>query len=75
MENEFECLVVRGGHGGHFAEKFVKKYCPQPQLSRLPRRALAVVIRQRHTIISAKISKRRFNHKNLSSPRVFELEP
>ena len=27
MENEFECLVVREGHGGHFAKKFVKKYC------------------------------------------------
>ena len=27
MENEFECLVVKGGDGGHFAEKFVKKYC------------------------------------------------
>ena len=27
MENEFECLVVRWGDGGHFAEKFVKKYC------------------------------------------------
>ena len=27
MENEFECLVVRGDHGGHFAEKFVKRYC------------------------------------------------
>ena len=27
MENEFECLVVRRGDGGHFAEKFVKKYC------------------------------------------------
>ena len=27
MENEFECLVVRGGDVGHFAEKFVKKYC------------------------------------------------
>ena len=27
MENEFECLVVRGGDGGNFAEKFVKKYC------------------------------------------------
>ena len=27
MEIEFECLVVRGGDGGHFAEKFVKKYC------------------------------------------------
>ena len=27
MENEFECLVVRGGDVGHFAEKFVNKYC------------------------------------------------
>ena len=27
MENEFECLIVRGGHGGHIAEKCVKKYC------------------------------------------------
>ena len=27
MENKFECLVVRRGDGGHFAEKFVKKYC------------------------------------------------
>ena len=27
MENEFDCLDVRGGDGGHFAEKFVKKYC------------------------------------------------
>ena len=27
MENEFECLVVRGGNSGHFAEKFVKTYC------------------------------------------------
>ena len=27
MENEFECLVVRRSDGGHFAEKFVKKYC------------------------------------------------
>ena len=27
MENEFDCLVVRGGDSGHFAEKFVKKYC------------------------------------------------
>ena len=24
MENEFECLVVRRGRGGNFAEKFVK---------------------------------------------------
>ena len=27
MENGFECLVVGGGDGGQFAEKFVKKYC------------------------------------------------
>ena len=27
MENEFECLVVKRGDGGHFAERFVKKYC------------------------------------------------
>ena len=27
IENEFKCLVVRGGDGGHFAEKFVEKYC------------------------------------------------
>ena len=27
MENEFENLVNRGGHGGHLAEKFLKKYC------------------------------------------------
>ena len=27
MENEFEYLVNRGGHGGHLAEKFLKKYC------------------------------------------------
>ena len=30
MENElgeFECLDVRGGDGGQFAERFVKKYC------------------------------------------------
>ena len=27
MENEFEYLVDRGGHGGHLAEKFLKKYC------------------------------------------------
>ena len=26
MENEFEYLAGRGGHGGHLAEKFVKKY-------------------------------------------------
>ena len=27
MEDEFECLVVGRGHGGHFAEKFVNKSC------------------------------------------------
>ena len=27
MENEFEYLADRGGHGGHLGEKFVKKYC------------------------------------------------
>ena len=27
MEKEFEYLVDRGGHGGHLAEKFLKKYC------------------------------------------------
>ena len=27
MENEFEYLVDRGDHGGHLAEKFLKKYC------------------------------------------------
>ena len=27
MENEFEYLVDREGHGGHLAEKFLKKYC------------------------------------------------
>ena len=25
MENEFEYLADRGGHGGHLGEKFVKK--------------------------------------------------
>ena len=27
MENEFEYLADRGGHGGHSGKKFVKKYC------------------------------------------------
>ena len=27
VENEFEYLVDRGGHGGHLAERFLKKYC------------------------------------------------
>ena len=26
MENEFEYLADRGGHGGYLGEKFVKKY-------------------------------------------------
>ena len=25
MENEFECLVVRFGDGGHFAKKYCEK--------------------------------------------------
>ena len=28
MENKLECLVVRGGHGDHFAENFVKNIVP-----------------------------------------------
>ena len=27
MENEFEYLADRGDHGGHLAEKVLKKYC------------------------------------------------
>ena len=27
MENEFGYLSDRGGHGGHLAEKFLKKHC------------------------------------------------
>ena len=27
MENEFEYLADRGGHGGYLAENFLKKYC------------------------------------------------
>ena len=30
MENEFEYLSDRGDHGGHLAEKFLKKYCSYP---------------------------------------------
>ena len=62
MENEFECLFVRGGDGGHFAEKFVKKYSPSQSYH-----DYRVTARQQLTI-SAIISK-------LSSTRVFELEP
>ena len=43
MENEFEYLSDRGGHGGHLAEKFLKKYCSYPELSQLPCCNLAVV--------------------------------
>ena len=32
MENEFEYLSDRGGHGGHSAEKFLRKYCSYPKL-------------------------------------------
>ena len=27
VENKFGYLSYRGGHGGHLAEKFLKKYC------------------------------------------------
>ena len=30
MENEFEYLADRGGHGGHLGEKFVKNIVPSP---------------------------------------------
>ena len=46
MEKEFEYLVVRGGHGGHLAEKCLKKYCSSPELSWLPYRDSAVVTRR-----------------------------
>ena len=59
MENELEYLADRGGHGGHLGEKFVKKYCSLPKLSRLPCRNLAVVTR-RQLAISGIISKRSF---------------
>ena len=45
MEDEFECLADRGGHGGHLGEKFVKKYCSYHELSRLLHRDSAVVRR------------------------------
>ena len=59
MENEFEYLADRGYHVGHLAEKFLKKYCSKPELSRLPCRDLAVVTKQQ-LAISAFISKRSF---------------
>ena len=48
--NEFEYLSDRGGHGGHLAEKFLKKCCSYPELSRLPCRDLPVVTRQQLAI-------------------------
>ena len=62
MENEFELneyLSDRGDHGGHLAEKFLKKYCSYHKLSHLPCRNLPVVTRQR-LAISSIISKRGF---------------
>ena len=32
MENEFEYLSDREDHGGHLAEKCLKKYCSYPQV-------------------------------------------
>ena len=34
MENEFECLVVRGGDGVHFDEKFRKNIFPSQSYHR-----------------------------------------
>ena len=59
MKNELEYLSYRGRHGGHLAEKFLKKYCSYPELSRLPCRDLAVVPR-RWLAISVIISKQGF---------------
>ena len=58
MENEFEYLSDTY-HGGHLAEKFLKKYCSYPKLSHLPCRDLPVVTRQR-LAINVIISKRGF---------------
>ena len=33
MKNHFECSADRAGLGGHFAEKFVNKYCSKPKLA------------------------------------------
>ena len=59
MGNKFEYLSDRGGHGGHLAEKFLKKYCSYPKLSRLPYRDLPVITRQQ-LARSVIISKRGF---------------
>ena len=45
MENEFEYLVDRGGHGGHLAEKFLKNIVPGQSY-----RDSAVVTRRRLAI-------------------------
>ena len=55
-ENEFEYLSDRGRH---LAEKFLKKCCSYPKLSRLPCRDLPVVARQQ-LAISVIISKQGF---------------
>ena len=34
----FVYVLLKGVHGGHLAEKFLKKYCSYPELLRLPRR-------------------------------------
>ena len=59
MENEFEYLTDTGDHGGHLAEKFLKKYCSYPKLSQLLCRDLPVLTRQQ-LAISMIISKRGF---------------
>ena len=56
METEFEYLSDRGGHGGHLAVKFLKRYYFYPELSQLPCHNLPVVTRQR-LAISVIISK------------------
>ena len=45
MEYKFEYLSDRGGHGGHLAEKCLKKYCSYPKLLHLPCRDLPVITR------------------------------
>ena len=59
IENKFEYLSERGGHGGHLAEKFLKIYCSYPELSRLPYCHLPVITRQQ-LAISVIISKQCF---------------
>ena len=59
MENKFEYLSDRGGHGGHLAENFLKKCCSYSELSRLPYRDLPAITKQQ-LAISVIISKRGF---------------